>query len=84
MNYKNRKRDYDLYPTVEFDDVRHMLKCTAEKYGERTAISYRVSPHDAAFVFAGCGTAEFARLPRLYPLAGNRIDLQRKCFAKSQ
>ena len=42
MNYKNRKRDYDLYPTVEFDDVRHMLKCTAEKYGERTAISYRV------------------------------------------
>ena len=46
MNYKNRKSDYALYPTVEFDDVRHILKTTAEKYGDKTAVSYRVSPHD--------------------------------------
>ncbi len=50
MNYKNKKRDYELYPTVKFDDVKHMLKTTAEKYGEKTAISYRVSPHDEASV----------------------------------
>ena len=46
MNYKNRRSDYDLYPTVQFDDIRYMLKSTAEKYGDKTAISYRKNPHD--------------------------------------
>ena len=46
MGYKNRKSDYPLYPTIYFEDVRDMLTKTAEKYGERTAISYRVKPKD--------------------------------------
>ncbi len=46
MGYKNRKSDYPLYPTVYFEDVRDMLAKTADKYGERTAISYRIKPKD--------------------------------------
>ena len=46
MGYKNRKSDYPLYPTVYFEDVRDMLTSTAEKYTDRTAISYRVKPKD--------------------------------------
>lgn len=46
MKYKNKKRDYPLYPTVRFDDIRDMLEKTAEKYGPRPAISYRKSPND--------------------------------------
>ena len=47
MNYKNRKSDYALYPTVAFSDVRDMLRRTADRFEDRPAISYRVSPHDA-------------------------------------
>ena len=46
MNYKNRKRDYALYDTVSYENVREMLKGTAEKFADRPAISYRVSPND--------------------------------------
>lgn len=44
--YKNRKHDYALYPTVRFDDMRDMLEKTADKYGTKTAISYRKNPSD--------------------------------------
>ena len=47
MNYKNRKADYPLYPTVAFADMRDMLKLTADRYEDRPAISYRKTPHDA-------------------------------------
>ena len=47
MNYKNRKADYPLYPTVAFADMRDMLKRTADRYEDRPAISYRKTPHDA-------------------------------------
>ena len=47
MNYKNRKRDYALYDTVSYENIREMLKGTAEKFPDRPAISYRVSPNDA-------------------------------------
>ena len=47
MNYKNKSSDYPLYPTVSFTDIRDMLKRTAERYEDKTAISYRISPHDA-------------------------------------
>ncbi len=50
MKYNNKKRDYALYPTVRFDDIRDMLKKTAEKNGDRTAISYRRMPNDAESV----------------------------------
>ena len=46
MDYKNRKSDYALYDTVYFETIRDMLVGTAEKYGDRPAISYRVSPND--------------------------------------
>ena len=44
MNYKNHKRDYALYETVYFENIREMLIKTAEKYGNATAISYRTNP----------------------------------------
>ena len=47
MGYKNRKNDYKLYPTVKFDDIRDMLEKTADKYGDKVAVSYRENPHDA-------------------------------------
>ena len=46
MKYKNKNKDYPLYPTVRFDDIRDMLEKTAEKYGPRPAISYRQKPND--------------------------------------
>lgn len=46
MSYKNRKSDYPLYDTVRYTDVRDMLKVTAERFEDRPAISYRVSPSD--------------------------------------
>ena len=46
MGYKNRKSDYPLYPTVYFENIRDMLTKTAEKYADRTAISYRIKPKD--------------------------------------
>ena len=46
MSYKNRKRDYALYPTVRYDDIRDMLEKTADKYGDAPAISYRENPND--------------------------------------
>ena len=50
MGYKNRKSDYPLYPTVYFDNIRDMLAKTAEKYADRTAISYRIKPKDGKSV----------------------------------
>ena len=46
MSYKNRKRDYKLYPTVRYSDMRDMLIKCAEKYRDKTAVSYRESPND--------------------------------------
>ncbi len=48
--YKNRKKDYDLYPTVRYDDIRDMLEKASEKFGSRTAISYRENPNDECSV----------------------------------
>lgn len=50
MSYKNRKSDYPLYDTVKYDDIRDMLKKTAERFGDRPAISYRVKPSDESAV----------------------------------
>ena len=47
MNYKNRKKDYPLYETVSYTDVRDMLMVTAERFGDKPALSYRESPTDA-------------------------------------
>ena len=44
---KNRKKDYALYSSVRYDDIRDMLDVAADKFGDKTAISYRNSPKDA-------------------------------------
>lgn len=46
MSYRNYRKDYALYPTVAFNDVRDMLIKTAKKYGGKTAISYRIKAND--------------------------------------
>ena len=46
MNYENRKKDYPLYPSVHYDDIRDMLIKTAERFDGKTAISYRLNPRD--------------------------------------
>ena len=50
MSYKNRKTDYPLYETVGYADIRDMLQKTAERFGDRPAISYRVKPSDESAV----------------------------------
>ena len=46
MNYKQRKSDYPLCPTVHYENFREMVLACGERYGDRPAFSYRVSPHD--------------------------------------
>lgn len=43
---KNKKKDYALYSSVRYDDIRDMLDVTADRYGDKTAVSYRNSPKD--------------------------------------
>ena len=50
MSYKNRKKDYPFYETVVYADIREMLTVTAARFGDRPAISYRVTPSDAEAV----------------------------------
>ena len=47
MNYNNKKKDYPLYETVAYADIRAMLLATAEAFADRNAISYRVAPNDS-------------------------------------
>ena len=47
MKYNNKKKDYPLYETVAYADIRAMLLATAEKFADRFAISYRPSPNDS-------------------------------------
>ncbi len=71
MSYKNRKTDYPLYETVQYADIRDMLKKTAERFGDRHAISYRIKPSDEEAIrlsyteiwqrVAALGTALIAR-----------------------
>ena len=80
MNYNNRTSDYPLYPTVCYENIRHMLDKTAERFGDRIAISYRRAPQDAEAVrlsfrtvrdeVAALGTALIAR-----GLRGKKIAL---------
>ena len=46
MNYNLKKRDYPLCPTVHYENFRDMVLTCGERYGERPAFSYRVTPHD--------------------------------------
>ncbi len=50
MSYKNKRRDYPLYETVTYRDIRDMLERAAERFGDAPAISYRKAPSDAEAV----------------------------------
>ncbi len=42
----NRKKDYPLYETTAFTDFRQMIEQSAEKFGDKTAYSYKCEPND--------------------------------------
>ncbi len=43
-------KDYPLYPTENYINIRELVEDVTEKYGERIAYSYRVRPSDAESV----------------------------------
>ncbi|MBQ8747315.1 MAG: AMP-binding protein [Clostridia bacterium] len=43
---KNLHKDYPLYETKHFNDIREMVENAAKDYPERVALSYRVTPKD--------------------------------------
>ncbi len=45
-NLKNKHKNYPLYETRHFSDIREMVENAAEWYGDSTAISYRITPKD--------------------------------------
>ena len=45
--FKQRKSNYPQYKTTKFRDIREMIENVAEKYPNRTAISYKMDPDDA-------------------------------------
>ena len=48
MAFKNRTKNYPLYKTVEFDNLRTMTEDAAKKYGDKYLFSYKKKPtkHD--------------------------------------
>lgn len=46
MAYRNRKRNYPLYETVHFDNLRTMTEDAAKKYGDKYLFSYKKRPTD--------------------------------------
>ncbi len=49
-NLKNKHKEYPLYETRQFNDIRDMVENSARLYGDRPAVSYRVSPKDEAAI----------------------------------
>ncbi len=45
-NLKNKHKDYPLYETRHFGDIREMVENSARLYEDRIAVSYRVTPKD--------------------------------------
>lgn len=45
--FKQRKSNYPQYETTKFRDIREMIENVAEKYPNRTALSYKKNPDDA-------------------------------------
>ena len=46
MAYRNRKKNYPLYESIEFDNLRTMTEDAAERYGDRYLFSYKNKPSD--------------------------------------
>ena len=45
-NLKNKHKNYPLYETRHFSDIREMVENSADLYGDNTAVSYRITPKD--------------------------------------
>ena len=45
-NLKNKHKNYPLYETRHFSDIREMVENAARMYEDRIAVSYRVTPKD--------------------------------------
>ncbi len=57
MAFKNRKRNYPLYETTHFDNIRTMIENVAKRYPDRNAIAYKTSPSDktiSRYTYAEC------------------------------
>ena len=44
MAFKNRKKNYPLYETTMFRDIREMTENTAERFSDKNALSYKKKP----------------------------------------
>lgn len=45
-----KNKNYPLYETTIFENIRVMVENVAKKYPDRVAISYKINPHDAQTV----------------------------------
>ncbi|MBQ7172699.1 MAG: AMP-binding protein [Clostridia bacterium] len=57
MAFKNRKKNYPLYETTKFDNLRTMVENVANRYPDRYALTFRRHPSDEApmhFTFREC------------------------------
>lgn len=48
MAFKNRKKNYPLYETTKFDNLRTMVENVANRYPDRYALTFRRHPSDEA------------------------------------
>ena len=44
MAFKNRKKNYPLYETTKFRDIREMTENVAERFPDKAALSYKKNP----------------------------------------
>ncbi len=57
MAFKNRKKNYPLYETTHFDNIRTMIENVTKRYPDRNAIAYKTKPSDqtiARYTYAQC------------------------------
>ncbi len=63
-----KNKNYPLYETTVFENIRVMVENVAQKYPDRVAISYKINPQDAQTVdvtYSG---------PQSSPRVGHRPD----------
>ena len=57
MAFKNRKKNYPLYQTTKFDNIRTMIENVTARYPDRKALTYKKKPSDPtaqSYTFAEC------------------------------
>ena len=46
MAFKNRRKNYPLYQTTQFDNLRQMTENVADRYPDKVALGYKKNPND--------------------------------------